>query len=387
MYGYHGPHRQRRPKTRTAKTAVVTSEPAPAPAPQAREASLCFQAKCQYQFFADPSGFAPGQLCEPQVPQAVTLVIWDNAQHPLHKQRLAGGEYTSIEVPWHSAGGGHAHSNVVKMSAYVNKMQCHVGNTCILLQDLKKLVVEEGTVVLRHPFNARCCIALHVKPDAGKEHGLQDFDEAERQSQEMYLTAQNLHRAANITVRICEGIGSRLQKIYDRLGPSFLPHSMGADMFTNLATMLPVTMGDNRLAIHMTQLQHTLNKRGGAVSLHAVVYFLHAASLLEGVSAGDDNSHFDVNPRLTFRVFRRTQTLFTIDGGADKYTSDVAPVGVSETVNIDDTVSLGLQMEETENMQMPWSQIAMRGDDCEDYAMAILLIALSLEFHADDAMS
>eukprot|EP00961_Rhodomonas_salina_P067920 911810-Rhodomonas_salina.1 len=268
MYGYHGSRRQRKPKARTSKTLVVSS--GEEVAEQRKEVSLCFQAKCQYQFLVETPGFTPKQYCAPQLRQAVTLVIWDNAQHPLYKFRVTGDEYTPIEVQWHSVGQQHAHSKVVKMSAYVNKMQCHVANVCIPIAELKQKVETGGVVVLRHPFNERCCIHLHVKVDAGKEDSLQHFDEALRQSKEMYLTAQNLQRASNITVRICEGIGSRLQKIYDRLGPSFLPHSMGADMFTNLATMLPVTMEDSRVAIHMTQLQHTLNKRGGAVSLHAL---------------------------------------------------------------------------------------------------------------------
>eukprot|EP00961_Rhodomonas_salina_P295295 3935331-Rhodomonas_salina.1 len=75
----------------------------------------------------------------------------------------------------------------------------------------------------------------------------------------------------------------------------------------------------------MPFLQKTLAGRGESVLLPALLYLVHAASLMEGISPKDNLENMP--PETIFKVYTGAQTMITADGGFNKYVSDRVPKG------------------------------------------------------------
>lgn len=308
---------------------------------------------------------------EENCPQKFNLVIWDNADYTAITTAVTSNQYTAVTIQWPH---GERATNMVKMSAYLDDNKLHIGNVCITLQQLQDAVRKGGDVRLRHPCNSECVAVLTFEKQESAQFVAQDAT---------YKVSKlaDLARMNGITELVSDHIILDVEDMLKEVGSSLLPYNTAARSFVPLRTVLPVCMHDGTdVEIHMPHLQRTLAGRGRSLGLPALLYFLHSGSMMEGLNPEDDIANMD--GATIFKVYTNTQTMITVDGKFDKYTSDRAPVGYKQHVSWDGRNSVCLELEDTENIQAPFSQVKAEGDDCEDWAMGMYIVALAFEYHA-----
>eukprot|EP00961_Rhodomonas_salina_P203700 2748396-Rhodomonas_salina.1 len=69
MYGYYNPRRNRRPKNKAARTLYGATDATEAETPH-QAVSLCFRAKCNFEFLVEMPGFGPGKFVTAPMQQA-----------------------------------------------------------------------------------------------------------------------------------------------------------------------------------------------------------------------------------------------------------------------------------------------------------------------------
>lgn len=307
-----------------------------------------------------------------------TLVAWDHDEHDVVTAVVHNNMRANIVVPWtNEQPGVRKHTNVLKLAAYVEGGRCQVGTLFVTLQELRDLASKQGVLTIQHAFSPVCVIDLQIE-----EANIQALDAAIKESTMSRVC--DITRLNAITDDICEHVLDSVQAFDRKLGGCFLPSFTGAKDFKNLKTLLPVYVNDKALEINMAHLQKTVSGRGKSVSLPMIMYLVHAACLCDGIASTADISTASWWTR--FRLYTHTITLITADASYNEYIGDKAPIGVRPQCLASGERGVAYEFMESENIQVPFTQCNERGGDCEDWAMAILLVGEALRYHAQNTI-
>jgi hypothetical protein len=115
-----------------------------------------------------------------------------------------------------------------------------------------------------------------------------------------------------------------------------------------------------------------------AVPLEWVLYNLNAAKYITNY----DFENTDDNKK-NFEFMEAYLTVMLSDPSFNCYRSDNTVVGAQDSLNCDDKMIQTLSLQCTESIQRPLSGKKMAPDDCEDWAMLILMMFKALQYYCD----
>ena len=307
-----------------------------------------------------------------KIKHRMTVIVWDKFVDD-GSGNVVVHEKAGTEVVQEVTFTNPLQSSVIKIAAFVRKGSVQVGSIMIPVKKLREIVAQGGTILLHHAWEQYCTVCMKFPKEQSPPAW--DFDGVPSKLEDMPMYHELIERVSkNVELNV---------KSMKEVNPYFLPEMTSAKDFVDMITVFPAYMYEvGPVEVPMPTLKKTFQNRGASVSLHALVYFFHAACLFEGITEGENVKELGV--LLHFRLYNTMVTLMTASAKFDKYTSDDAISGYHKVWTWDNEENFALEFKQSENFRCPLTKAKVAGCDCEDWAMCIFFVSLSLIKHQKD---